>query len=370
MPSEYAKAGVDYGIMEPFKQAMISTGRKTLAFPNKRDVHVREDVTHAHGAVFEYRGVLPHLWAKTQEDLGNKNWIAEWMYMKDSSRTFYDAIAIDTALMVVNDVIAQGALPVVFTDQIEAGDSSWYADEKRAKDLAAGFLKVCEETGMALPAGESATLKYLIKPEPPVVSAPTLSGSVTGIIAPGSRLVTGEKLAVGDHIIGAASSGLHANGISLVIKRALELPDKFLTKLANGKILGEEALIPTRSYVALVETLLTEEVDIHAFLPGTGDGVGKIAFDKRPFTYRIHSWLAVPPLFRFFRESGVAIKDCLKTFNWGVGYYIFAPAGEVDRILALGKAAGYELMDIGIVEEGERQTIFEPEGVILAPPGQ
>jgi phosphoribosylformylglycinamidine cyclo-ligase len=213
-------------------------------------------------------------------------------------------------------------------------------------------------------------LKYLVKPEPPVTAAPTLSGSVTGIIAPPSRLVTGQKLAAGDHIIGVASSGLHANGISLVIKRALELPDKFLTKLSNGNSLGAEALIPTRSYVALVESLLTEEVDVHAFLPGTGDGVGKIAFNKRPFTYRIHSWGNVPPLFKFFQEMGVAMEDCLKTFNWGMGYYIFAPAGEVDRILALGRAAGYDLMDIGMVEEGERQVVFEPEGIALRPPGE
>ena len=53
--------------------------------------------------------------------------------------------------------------------------------------------------------------------------------------------------------------------------------------------------------------------------------------------------------------------DCLKTFNWGAGYYIFTPAREVDKILRLGKKAGYELADVGIVEEGKRQTIFEPE---------
>ena len=78
--SEYAKSGVDYTVMEPFKQAMIAAGRRTLKFPNKRGVYINEDATHAHGAVFEYRGSESHIWCKTQEDLGNKNWIAEWMY--------------------------------------------------------------------------------------------------------------------------------------------------------------------------------------------------------------------------------------------------------------------------------------------------
>jgi phosphoribosylformylglycinamidine cyclo-ligase len=368
--SDYAKAGVDYTVMEPFKMAMIEAGKKTLTFPNKRGVYINEDATHAHGAVFEYRGDLPHIWCQTQEDLGNKNWIAEWMYQK-TGKSYYDCMAIDTALIVVNDVIAQGAMPVVFTDQLEASRSEWYGDEKRAKDFANGFLKICEEVGMALPAGESASVTYLINPKSPVTEIATLSGSVTGIVAPKENLITGQDLGVGDHIIGVASSGIHANGISLVIKKSMELPEQFLTKLPNGKTIGEEVLTPTRSYVALIEALLENKIKIHALLPGTGDGVGKIAFDKRPFTYRIHSWLTVHPLFKYFNEQlGVTLENCLKTFNWGVGYYLFVPEAEVAKILKIGKDIGYELADIGVVEKGERQVVFEPGKIILTPPGK
>ena len=368
--NEYAKAGVDYTVMEPFKMAMIEAGKKTLKFPNKRGVFINENATHAHGAVFEYRGEGIPIWCQTQEDLGNKNWIAEWMYQK-TGKSYYDFIAIDTALIVVNDVIAQGAMPVVFTDQLEANGSEWYADKKRAKDFAAGFLKICEEVGMALPAGESASVTYIINPKDPVKEIASLSGSVTGIVMPKENLITGQDLNVGDHIIGVASSGLHANGISLVIKKALELPEQFLTKLPNGNTLGAEALIPTCSYAALIVGLLEAKIKIHALLPGTGDGVGKIAFDKRPFTYRIHSWLKIPPLMEYFRKQiNIPIEDCLKTFNWGVGYYLFVPKEEVDKILKIGKDTGYELADIGIVETGERQVIFEPENIILTPPGK
>ena len=367
---EYAQAGVDYTKMEPFKMAMIEAGKKTLTFPNRRGVYVNEETAHAHGAVFEYRGNSPHIWVKTQEDLGNKNWIAEWMYER-TGKSYYDAIAIDTALIVVNDVIAQGALPVIFTDQLEASDSAWYADEKRAKDFANGFLKICEEVGMALPAGESASVKYIVNPAPPVKSIASLSGSVTGIIAPKENLVTGQKLSPSDHIIAVASSGLHANGVSLVIKKALELPEQFLTKLPSGKTLGEDALRPAHSYVALVEALQAVKAEVHAYLPGTGDGVGKIAFDKRTFTYRIHSWLTVPPLFTYFKDIlNVPLEDCMKTFNWGAGYYIFAPETSVALILETGKKAGYTLMDVGVVEAGNRQVIFEPGDITLNPPGQ
>ncbi|HYV33545.1 MAG TPA: AIR synthase related protein [Candidatus Limnocylindria bacterium] len=371
MPSEYAKSGVDYTQMEPFKMAMIEAGKKTLHFPEKRGVFINADVTHAHGAVFEYRGMSPHIWCKTQEDLGNKNWIAEWMYQNNPEKTYYESIAIDTALMTVNDVIAQGAMPVVFTDQIEASSSAWYADEKRAQDLANGFLKICEEVGMAMPAGESASVKYLVNPTPPVKQIATLSGCTTGIIAPKENLITGTKLAAGDRIIAVASSGVHANGISLVINKAIELRDQFLTKLPNGNTLGEEALIPTKSYVALVEALLQHPTEIHAFLPGTGDGVGKIAFDKRDFTYRINNWLGVPPLMEYFHQKiGVPLEDCLKTFNWGAGYYIFAPESSVEKIITAGRNAGYELAEVGIIEEGKRQVIFEPGNITLSPPGE
>ena len=371
-PSEYAKSGVDYSALEPFKKRMIEAGKKTLAFPNARGVFVREDLLHAHGAVYEYRGSETHLWAKTQEGLGNKNWIAEWMYANEGSgKTYYDSIAKDTALMAVNDVIAQGALPVIYTDEVAAGDSEWFRDEKRAEDLARGFYEICKEVGMALPAGESPALKYLINSKPPVVSAPSLSGSVTGIIAPASRLITGAKLSEGDVILGATSSGIHANGISLVISKVLELPDKFLTKLLSGRSLGEEALIPTRSYTGLVEALLKSGIDLHALLPGTGSGVAKLAYDDRPFTYRIHSWVPVPPLMEFMKNVvGIPLEECVRVFNWGVGYYVFVPRGAAKEALHVGRDAGYDFVELGVVEKGVRQVIFEPENITLNPPGK
>lgn len=367
--SEYAQAGVDYSKIEPFKMAMVQAGKKTLNFPNKREVYIEEASLGAHGVVFQYRGTKPHLWCKTQEGLGNKNWIAEWMYQHaGTGRTYYEGIGIDTALMAANDVICQGALPVIYTDEVAAGDSEWFMDEKRSQDLAESFLEACKICGMALPAGESPALRYLIKAEPPVRSAPCLSGCVTGIIAPADRRITGEKLRAGDHIIGATSSGIHSNGISLVIKRALILKDKFLHRLPNGKTLGEEALIPTRSYVALVEALLEKNVEVHSLLAGTGGGISKIAYAKRPFTYRIKKWVEeIPPLFLFMRELGVSREDCLTTFNWGIGFYIFVPEKEVDRTIQTGREAGYQLLDLGHLEEGKRCVIFEPEKITLPP---
>lgn len=370
MLSEYAKAGVNYAEIEPFKQAMIAVGRTTLAFPNKRGVFVE---VGEHGATFEYRGPHEHCWSNTQEGLGNKNWIAEWMYAHSGSRkTYYAGIGIDAAMMAVNDVIAQGAMPVVYTDEVAAGDSEWFTDSRRARDLAEGYRVACELAGMALPAGESSSLKYLINAVPPVKSAPSLSGCVTGIIAPKQRLIPSNGIQTGDVIIGVTSSGVHANGISLIIKKGMELPDCFLTQVPGGMTLGEEVLTPTCCYVDLVEGLLEGNVEIHAFIPGTGGGIAKVAFDKRPFTYRIEQWpVHIPPIFPFIREVlQVPLKDCLTTFNWGIGYYIFVPRPAVDSTISIGTARGFKMHYLGIVEEGERQVVFHPENIVLPPPGE
>lgn len=372
--SEYAKAGVDYSKIEPFKHAMIEVGKRTLAFPNSRGVFVDEEILHAHGAVYWYEGKLPHVWGKTTEGLGNKNWIAEWMYrFAGTGRTYYEGIGIDNGLMAVNDLIAQGLLPVIYTDEVAAGDSKWFTDKKRSKDLAESFYKLCEMCGMALPAGESPALPYLIK------SAPSLSGCVTGIAAPSSRIITGRELQSGDHIVAVKSSGFHANGASLIIKKAMTLPEKFLTKISNGNTLGEEALIPTRSYVALVEAWLDNEIDIHALLPGTGSGLAKIAFDSRQYSYHIYDWWAedeIHPIFQFMEELEVSLYDCLTTFNMNAGYYVYLPASEVSRAIDIGEEQGYELFDVGVVEKGERKVVIDPglfgnkEPIILPPPGE
>jgi len=369
--SEYSQAGVNYAQLEPFKTAMQEIGRQTLHLPERRGVRVVADALHAHGAVYYYDGSERVIWVQTQEGLGNKNWIAEWLYEHaGTGRTYYEAIGIDNALMAVNDVLAQGALPVIYTDEVAASHSDWFADEKRARDLAAGFLQVCQLVGMALPAGESPALRYIINPQPPVKQCASLSGCVVGIVNPADRLITGHKLSVGDSILGVTSSGVHANGISLVIKRGLSLPDQFLTKLPTGRTYGEEALIPTRSYVALIEAWQQAQVDIHAILPGTGSGVAKLAYDKRPFTYRIHTWVTLPPLCQFLQEQGLGLNDLLTTFNCGIGYYVFVPPQEVERSILLGEKAGYEVVEVGRVETGERKVIFEPAGLELPPPGE
>jgi phosphoribosylformylglycinamidine cyclo-ligase len=307
------------------------------------------------------------MWMSISEFLGDQSYVAKWMY-QHTGESYYKAIGFNLGQIIAIDVIPGGALPVIFTDVVVVDSYDWGADELRRNDFAAGIYEACKSCGMALIQGETGAAKYLVKPGQSV-----LSGSITGIIVPKERLITGRKLQIGDHIIAAKSSGIQSNGSSLVIKRAKTLKDQFLHKLPNGKTLGEESLKLSCCYVKLMEALLNAQpkIDFHAVQPGTGGGLLKIAYDKRPFTYRIHSWFdEIPPLFTFMRELGVTLYDCLITFNWGSGFYIFVPLSEVEQTIDVGKQAGYELMDVGVVEKGPRRVIFEPESITLSPPGE
>ena len=141
-----------------------------------------------------------------------------------------------------------------------------------------------------------------------------------------------------------------------------------MTKLPSGRILGVELLEPTRSYVGLVETLLDGEVNVSAFMPATGDGVSKICKLGR-LTFEIHSWVKVHEIFEFMLGLGIPIEDCLTTFNWGIGYYVFVRPRDVSRAVKCADIAGFNLAEIGQVKSGKHCVIFGPEkGLILDPP--
>lgn len=365
MASEYAKSGVDYSLIGPFKEKMVRVVELTRELPRRWDCEVFADGS------WRYLGTQPYRHAKpVLEGLGNKNWIAEYMYQSgDTDKTNYEKVAVCTAMMAVNDLIATGAMPVTYNDEVAAGDSEWFADDKRATDFANGVHRACQLANMALVGGESPSLKYLIRAQPPVSSAPSLSGCVTGIIDPDYYKVDSSKIAIGDIVIAVGSSGLHANGFSLVIRKALELPNTFFTTLPDNTLLGEAALAETLCYVDLVAAMNEHNVRVHAYQPGTGGGVAKLAANKRSLTYRIHDWPEVPTIMRYMHEViGVPIKDCLEAFNWGVGYYVIVPPFEAERACKIAREAGFEALIVGRVEEGERRVIFGPQNDLVLPP--
>jgi len=378
--NENAAAGVNYGVIKPFKDLMVEVGRRTRHLCEKRGVFILPTV-NGHGVPYEYRGEGNPVWVATKEGLGNKAWIAMLLnqlgYPDPTGQFHMGGIGIDTFRMGSNDNAAQGAQSVILTDEVSCGVDEFFGTAP-ATALAGSFEYACVIAGCSMGQGESPAYKYLMQAAPPVKYAPSLSVCVIGIVPPTARYISGEGVRPGHIMIGYLSSGLHSNGISPIIRRVPQLKDGFLTPL-NGHTVGEECLIPTRSYSGLVEALQNTGVVVDAWLPCTGDGIAKIGSDER-FHYVVEHWLPdekIPPLFLFMEKIGVPRRSLADTWNCGIGYIAFVHPDQVDSVMEVsaktpidGEEGFYEPLVLGRVEEGPPGTDFQPWKMQLPPPGK
>lgn len=219
---------VDYTQIQDFKDMMVQVGLQTREFPLARSIRL---VDGYRATYWRYFGDEPYLTRTVLlEGLGNKDWIAELMYQLGDKRSHYDTIAQDLAMMAVTDALP--ALPFAYTNEVTPRNSEWFADTARSADYARGTYDVCKMCRMALVGGESPNYKFLVRASEPVTDAPVMSCAVDSILFnPQINLITPDRLTAGLAIVAAASSGVHSNGISLVIGEALKLPDQFMTKL-------------------------------------------------------------------------------------------------------------------------------------------
>ena len=146
-------------------------------------------------------------------------------------RRLYRGIGQDTVAMAVNDITGVGGDPFTYQDIIACGNSSWFKDEQKTKELLLGYRQAADIGKFAVPQGETPEL-------PDIVERGTLdlAGAAQGIIIPKERFVTGSKLKEDDMIYGISSSGIHSNGLSKARKIAEKLPEGYFTKISNGNI--------------------------------------------------------------------------------------------------------------------------------------
>lgn len=355
IPQTYAQSGVDYSVMDPIKTLAQKKAKSTA--------HNHEHFTATE--VEASRGESAYVWEEADrygslviEGLGTKNLIAD-VLRTQTGKTHYDSIAQDTIAMIVNDLIVVGALPQVVNAYFAIGDSNWMADEERAKDLINGWAAACEEAGAVWGGGETPTLKNIVNPE-----TIDLAGSATGVVAPKSRLVLGDRLTAGDTIVLVESSGIHANGITFVRTLAENHPDLYRRELTSGNTFGEAILTPTHLYVNLVRSVMEAELDVHYMVNVTGHGWRKLMRATKDFTYRLHTVPSVHPEFDVIQELGsVDDKEMYGNFNMGAGFAFFASKASAERIVEIASEQGLAAIIAGVVETGPKQVIIEPKGI-------
>src|ERR1700709_2508842 len=152
--------------------------------------------------------------------------------------------------MRINDLITVGATPLVVQAYWAAGGSEWFSDAQRSEALVAGWKRACDVCGVAWGGGETPALSGIVE-----AGRIDLAASCTGLINPKERLSVGDKLGAGDAIVLLASSGIHANGLSLARKLGERLPEGYLTEIEPGLSYGDALLAPTVLYSPVTEAL-------------------------------------------------------------------------------------------------------------------
>jgi len=352
MTLSYEQAGVNYDLIDPLK---VAAQRAAAATASHIAAHGFAEVKASRGESAYVVDVGPFYIASIVECLGSKTLVADEMG-KLTGRSFYAGIAQDTIAMAVNDLITVGATPLVVQAYWAAGGSDWFGDAQRSQALVEGWKRACDVCGVAWGGGETPALAGIVES-----GRIDLAASCTGLINPKERLSVGDKLAAGDAIVLLASSGIHANGLSLARKLTERLPQGYLTKLDDGSTYGEALLAPTVLYSPVTEALYKAGVTPHYCANITGHGWRKLLRHPAQLTYRVHSVPRVPPVLQFIQQHAQHDdREAYSTLNMGAGFALFVDAKDAQKAVDVARACGVEAIIAGQVEDGLKQLLIEP----------
>jgi phosphoribosylformylglycinamidine cyclo-ligase len=351
----YEQAGVNYDLIDPLK---VTAQRAAASTASQLSAHGFSEVAASRGESAYVVDVGPFYIASIVECLGSKALVADEM-ARLTGKSYYDAIAQDTIAMAVNDLITVGATPLVVQAYWAAGGSDWFGDAQRAQALVAGWKRACEACGVAWGGGETPALAGIVE-----AGRIDLAASCTGLINPKERLSVGDRLSDGDAIVLLASSGIHANGLSLARKLTERLPQGYLTEVEPGLSFGDALLAPTVLYSPVTEALYKAGITPHYCANITGHGWRKLLRHPGSFTYRIQSVPAVTPVLRFIQQHAKQDdREAYSTLNMGAGFALFVKAEDAARTVEVAEAQGVKALLAGRVEAGEKQLLIEPLGI-------
>jgi phosphoribosylformylglycinamidine cyclo-ligase len=261
----------------------------------------------------------------------------------------HDTVGIDLVAMCANDLVVQGAEPLFFLDYYATGK----LDNAIATAVVAGIAEGCKLAGCALIGGETAEMPGMYAD-----GDYDLAGFCVGAVER-DQVLTADKVAAGDVILGLASSGVHSNGYSLVRRLAADKGWKLdRPALFDQTVLLIDALMaPTRIYVKSLLPLIRSG-QIHALAHITGGGLLENIPRVLPAHLHAHvdadGW-AQPRLMAFLQAQGhIEPEEMARTFNCGIGMAVVVDEADVAGITAALEAAGEVVHRIGQIAEGPR----------------
>ncbi|POR33610.1 Bifunctional purine biosynthetic protein ADE1 [Tolypocladium paradoxum] len=267
----------------------------------------------------------------------------------------HDTVGIDLVAMNVNDLIVQGATPLMFLD--------YYGCSKLDLPSAAAFVEGvadgCRQSGCALVGGETAEMPGMYQGEDY-----DAAGCAVGAVTASSRLPQKDAMVEGDVLLGLGSHGVHSNGFSLVrrIVQSTGLEYSSRAPWDESKTIGESLLTPTRIYVKSLLPVLGQIKGL-AHITGGGliENVPRMLPDTLAAEIDFGTW-NMPPVFQWLKANGnVAPVEMCRTFNSGVGMVIAVEAAKADAVAkALG--ASEKVYKIGRLvrrEQGQQGCVIQ-----------
>ena len=248
----------------------------------------------------------------------------------------HDTIGIDLVAMCVNDVLVQGAEPLFFLDYFACGK----LDNDVATAVIAGIAEGCLQAGAALIGGETAEMPDMYSD-----GDYDLAGFTVGAVER-EDLIDGSRIAVGDAIIGLASSGPHSNGYSLIRKVLERAPDAEI----DGSPASGRLLTPTRIYVKPVLSLL-QSITVKGLAHITGGGITenipRVLQGSVDAEIDTSSW-SRGPVFDWLAEIGnIETAEMRRTFNCGVGMVVIVDAKDAEEAIQVLNNQGETAWQIG-----------------------
>lgn len=258
----------------------------------------------------------------------------------------HDTVGIDLVAMSVNDILVQGAEPLFFLDYFACGKLQL----GQAEQVISGIARGCELAGCALIGGETAEM-----PDSYPDGEYDLAGFAVGVVEK-SSIVDGAKVKPGDRLLGLASSGVHANGFSLVrqvlMRRFGAISAEHLTEELDGRRLADILMTPTRIYVAsLLAPMQAGRIKALAHITGGGivGNLPRVLPEGCAAQLERSSWQR-PSIFNWLAEEGaIESAEMDRVFNNGLGMIAVVDPKEAQQIQAELVAAGEKVFVIGNV---------------------
>ncbi|KAG5977736.1 hypothetical protein E4U56_006855 [Claviceps arundinis] len=238
----------------------------------------------------------------------------------------HDTVGIDLVAMNVNDLIVQGATPLMFLDYYGCSK----LDQASAADFVEGVAEGCRQSGCALVGGETAEMPGMYQDDDY-----DAAGCAVGAVTPQNRLPQTGAMAAGDILLGLGSVGVHSNGFSLVrrIVQSAGLTYGSPAPWDKSQTVGESLLTPTRIYVKSLLPVISQIKGL-AHITGGGllENVPRMLPDSLAADISYGSW-DMPPVFEWLKQAGnVDPSEMCRTFNSGIGMVIAVDASKADAV--------------------------------------